>query len=345
MKPNRARSRALRAFRAFFLRFQGNLGILLNQQPESIGGQAVVEGVLMRSATRLAVAVRAPDGSIALQSKPFMPFSRRNPFFGLPIIRGAVSLIESLYIGTQALNWSISVQQPIPDEKEKVEFDKASSSGQKVATAITLVASFGLALVVFQLLPYGSAAFLVGSIKDVSSHPTNPLLFNGVAGTIRISLLLFYMWGLSFFPDVARLFQYHGAEHKSIFTFENKAPLEVSEVVKQSRFHPRCGTSFILIVALVCVLFFSLVDAALLHFFGYTYPNFLYRFAMHLPFVPFVAGISFEFLKLSSKYQDSTWVQILISPGLWLQKITTREPDEKQIEVAIASVKASLAPV
>jgi uncharacterized protein YqhQ len=140
------------------------------------------------------------------------------------------------------------------------------------------------------------------------------------------------------------LFQYHGAEHKTIFAHESGAGLTNAAVVSQTRFHPRCGTSFILIVALVCVLFFSLLDAFILNAFGYAYPNFLVRFAFHLPFIPVVAGLSFELLKLSAKHQDSTWVRALTLPGLWLQRITTREPDESQVEVAIASAKAAVAP-
>ena len=326
--------------RVLFLRLNAVIGPLLSYQPDTIGGQAVVEGVLMRSPRRLSVAVRAPDGTIALQDREFIPFTRRFKPLSWPILRGAASLIESLVIGMQALNWSVSVQEPKKTTGENAEFSKASNAKQKLAMTLTLVVSFVLALGLFQFLPYGSASFLLGGTKD---HPSNPLFFNGTAGLVRISLLLLYMWGLSFMPDIARLFQYHGAEHKSIFAYEKKASLIVSEIAKQSRFHPRCGTSFILIVALVCILFFSFFDAALRQFTGYSYPTFIHRFLFHLPLVPIVAGISFEFLKLSARYQDSWWVKPLIAPGLWLQKITTREPDEKQIEVALASVKAALA--
>src|SRR5690606_1958283 len=134
------------------------------------------------------------------------------------------------------------------------------------------------------------------------------------------------------------------AEHKTIFAHEGGAGLDGAAVARQTRFHPRCGTSFILIVALVCVLFFSVLDAFILHVFGYAYPNFLVRFAVHLPFIPVVAGLSFELLKLSARHQDSRWVRALTMPGLWLQRITTREPDAAQVEVAIASAKAAVAP-
>ena len=305
---------------------------------DAIGGQAVVEGVLMRSPGRIAIAARAPDGTIALQSRDFVPFSKRHSLLKLPILRGAASLVEALYIGTQALNWSAGIQENKPEAED---LSKPSSLGAKALAAGTLVISFTLALGLFQLLPYGVASLLVGGSP---SHPQNPLLFNATAGAVRITLLLIYLYALSFLPDIRRLFQYHGAEHKSIFSHESGDGLTPDAVERQIRFHPRCGTSFILIVALTCILFFSLFDAIMLHGIGYAYPNFLVRFLVHLPFVPFVAGLSFEFLKASAKHQDSKWIKPLITPGLWLQRITTREPDRAQIEVAIASARAAIAP-
>jgi uncharacterized protein YqhQ len=298
--------------------------------------------VLMRAPGRIAIAARAPDGSIAVQSRDFVPFSKRRPWLGRPVLRGAASLVEALYIGTQALNWSASVQeQKAEGAATPEELTPPTSFAQKAALVFTLGVSFVLALGLFQLLPYFLASLVTGGSRD---NPENPLLFNGTAGAVRITLLIVYMWGLSHLRDVRRLFQYHGAEHKTIFAHEGGAGLSPDAVVRQTRFHPRCGTSFILIVALVCVLFFSLLDAFILNAFGYAYPNFFVRFAVHLPFVPVVAGLSFELLKLSAKHQDSGWVRALTLPGLWLQRITTREPDESQVEVAIASAKAAVNP-
>ncbi len=323
------------------LRLNAGMAQLLAYQPETaIGGQAVIEGVLMRSAHRLSVAVRAPDGSIALQSRPFTPFSRRFRLLGWPILRGAASLIESLYIGIQALNWSAGVQETTPEKPAAKSFSEPAGVKKKALAAVPLLISFALALALFQLLPYAASAWIVGGDR---LHPQNPLLFNGVAGAIRMVLLLTYMWGLSHLPDISRVFQYHGAEHKSIFAYERKRGLGIEQVAGESRFHPRCGTSFILIVALVCVFFFSLFDSLLQQGFGIVYPNFFARFLTHLPFIPLVAGLSFEVLKLSARFQDAPWVRPLILPGLWLQHITTREPDASQLEVAVASVKASLA--
>ena len=204
----------------------------------------------------------------------------------------------------------------------------------------SLLASLALALGLFQLLPYWAAS---SSSAEPATIPPIPILFNLTAGVVRISLLLVYMWGISHLKDIGRVFQYHGAEHKSIFAHERNGGLSVAGARAQSRFHPRCGTSFILIVALVCILFFSLLDGILWQAFGYAYPTFFHRFLFHLPFVPLVAGLSFEVLKATARFQDSPWVRPFILPGLWLQNITTREPDEKQLEVAIASIEAALA--
>ena len=327
-------------------RLTWTLTFLANYQPESIGGQAVIEGVLMRSPRRLAVAVRAPDGTIVVENQEFISFSRRHKILGFPILRGAASLVESLAIGIKALNFSMAVQERAPkpgDAPESAHLPVpavAKSKWDGLWVGLSLLSSLVLALGLFQLLPYFVAGHLIGGTKE---SPADPVLFNFTAGGVRMSLLLAYMWGISYLKDIGRVFQYHGAEHKSIFVHERRAPLDTASARLQSRFHPRCGTSFILIVALTCMAFFSTFDAMLLQWFGYSYPNFFVRFLFHLPFVPMVAGLAFEVLKLTARFQDSIWVRPFILPGLWLQKITTKEPDEKQLEVAIASIRAALA--
>jgi uncharacterized protein YqhQ len=338
-------------FRRGLHRFTWTLSFLANYQPESVGGQAVIEGVLMRSPRRLAVAVRSPDGSIVVDNREFLAYSRRHKLLGLPILRGAASLVEALAIGIQALNFSMSVQEKKSGAAESSPglnlaaspFEKHASPKKKsegLLMAASLIASLGLALALFQLLPYFVAGHIVGGSK---LSPASPVLFNLAAGAVCIALLLGYMWGISHLKDIGRVFQYHGAEHKSIFAHEKQGGLTVSGAKAQSRFHPRCGTSFILIVALVCILFFSVLDGIVLNVFHFAYPNFLFRFLTHLPFVPLVAGLSFEVLKFTARFQNSLWVRPFILPGLWLQNITTREPDEKQLEVAIASIEAALA--
>ena len=325
-------------------RLTWTLSFLANYQPESLGGQAVIEGVLMRSPRRLAVAVRAPDGSIVLQDREFLSYSRRYKILALPILRGGASLIESLAVGLQALNFSMSVQEnaPKPGDPPEAAHLPAPRARRRDgwAVALSLISSLALALGLFQLLPYFVAGSLIGGTRQA---PADPVLFNLVAGAVRVSLLLAYMWGISHLKDIGRVFQYHGAEHKSIFAHERRGPLEVASALKQSRFHPRCGTSFILIVAIVCIAFFSAFDAMLWQWLHFSYPSALARFLLHMPFVPLVAGLAFEVLKLTARFQDSAWVRPFVAPGLWLQKITTQEPDEKQLEVAIASIRAALA--
>jgi uncharacterized protein YqhQ len=352
----------MNVFSRGFHRLNWTLAFLSNYQPESLGGQAVIEGVLMRSPRRMAVAVRAPDGSIVVENQAFLAYSRRLKILSLPVLRGAVSLFESLAIGIKALNFSMSVQERTAAQadsgtgpadsaaaaesdagRDAVDAKPRFALGKAADTFLmgaSLLGSLALALGLFQLLPYWVASHVVGGTRD---NPASPVLFNLTAGLVRMSLLLTYMWGISHLKDISRVFQYHGAEHKSIFAHERNSALTVDGARAQSRFHPRCGTSFILIVALVCILFFSVLDGILWQGFGYAYPTFFHRFLIHLPFVPVVAGLSFEVLKGTARFQDSPWVRPLILPGLWLQNITTREPDEKQLEVAIASIEAALA--
>jgi uncharacterized protein YqhQ len=345
-----------------FHRFNWALTFLANYQAESLGGQAVIEGVLMRSPRRLAVAVRSPGGEIVVDNREFLSYSRRFRILGLPILRGAASLLESLAIGVKALNFSMAVQERGPHKEVRADEGRlrpepgqqgdiltempdavpaAAASKHRLIdnllVGFSLLCSLGLAMGLFQLLPYWVAGTVIGGTKDA---PQDPLLFNFTAGLVRMSLLLAYMWGISFLKDISRVFQYHGAEHKSIFAHERKGPLTVAGAKSQSRFHPRCGTSFILIVALVCILFFSMLDTLIWQGFHYAYPTFFHRFLIHLPFVPLVAGLSFEVLKLTARFQTSPWVRPFILPGLWLQQITTREPDDSQLEVAIASIEA-----
>jgi len=355
-------------------------------RPSSIGGQAVIEGVMMRSPKRLAVAVRAPDGEIVVDNRTFTPYSKRYKILSWPILRGAASLVESLAMGLRALNFSVAVQErgqaalaaskasaplanpditaPSYSAKESnasssadvsrnavsdpptsaavsggESFQKPASAKDKLLIAGSLAFSFALAMALFQFLPYFVSGQIIGG--DKTSSP-NPVLFNALAGLVRMSLLLTYLWAIARLPDVARVFEYHGAEHKSIFLHENGGKLTADGAARESRFHPRCGTSFILIVALVCICFFSVFDAIVLQF-GLHYPTFAHRFLAHLPFIPVVAGLAFEVLKLSARFQNSAIVRPLILPGLWLQRITTREPDARELDVAIASIKASLA--
>jgi len=294
----------------------------------AMGGQAIIEGVMMRSPHRIAMAVRTPEGDIAVESRPHVPYSKRNKFLGWPIVRGAVSMVEALVIGIGALNWSAEHAMP-PEEKKKVDGWK-----KNLGMGFSIFMGLALGLLLFMLIPYWFAR----AMGDIAK---NQLTFHLLAGALRICLLLGYMILISFWKDIRRIFQYHGSEHKSIFAYEKTGSLDVSSAMAQTRFHPRCGTSFLLIVALSAIAFFAIVDTIVVAFFG-QYPGAFTRFLVHLPLVPIVAGLSYEILKFSGKRTDNPLVKLLIAPGLWLQRITTQEPDPEMCEVALTALREAL---
>lgn len=292
----------------------------------AMGGQAVIEGVMMRSPHRIATAVRTPSGTIAVHTWPHKPYARRSKLFGLPILRGAVTMVEALVVGIRALNWS--ADQALPPNKRTQGWKKSVATASSIAIAVVL----GLAL--FMLVPYAFA-------RGVGGAGSGQLSFHLLAGALRIVLLLAYMVLISLWKDMRRIFQYHGSEHKSIFAYEKEGSLEVSSAMAQTRFHPRCGTSFLLIVALCAIAFFAIIDTIIVAFFG-SYPNAFVRFLVHLPLIPVVAGFSYEVLKFSGKHAHRPLVKALIAPGLWLQRITTREPEPAMCEVALTALQAAL---
>ncbi|MBU1937564.1 DUF1385 domain-containing protein [bacterium] len=294
----------------------------------AMGGQAIIEGVMMRSPHRIAMAVRTPEGDIAVESRPHVPYSKRNKFLGWPIVRGAVSMVEALVIGIGALNWSAEHAMP-PEEKKKVEGWK-----KNLGMGFSIFMGLALGLLLFMLIPYWFAR----AMGDIAK---NQLTFHLLAGALRICLLLGYMILISFWKDIRRIFQYHGSEHKSIYAYEKTGSLDVASAMAQTRFHPRCGTSFLLIVALSAIAFFAIVDTIIVAFFG-QYPGAFTRFLVHLPLVPIVAGLSYEILKFSGKRTDNPLVKLLIAPGLWLQRITTQEPDPEMCEVALTALREAL---
>ena len=278
----------------------------------NVGGQAVIEGVMMRSPNFWAVAVRKPDGDIEVKKEKLKVLSETNKFSKLPIIRGVLMLISALVLGIRALNFSSNVAF---DEDEEM-------SDWAIYGTITL--AFLIAIAVFFVLPL----FLTNLFKFKSYF-----IFNLVDGVIRIGFFLLYIYFISFMKDIKRIFQYHGAEHKVIYNYEEDDDLSVEKARKFSTLHPRCGTSFLIIVFLISILVFSLVPKS---------SPFYIKVLSRIFFIPLIAGISYETLKLSAKYKDNFLVKLFIKPGLWLQKITTREPDEKQIEVALEALNAVL---
>lgn len=277
----------------------------------SVGGQAVIEGVMMRSKDKVAIAVRNPKNKIESKIIPIKYGPTTAKLIKIPIIRGVIMLWETLSLGFKALQYSANVAT---GEEEDASF-------KEMATLIIISAAFGVGL--FILAPL----FLTKLITK-----QNGLVFNLIDGIIRIGILLSYLLIISLFADVRRIFQYHGAEHMAVATFEAKKKLIVKNVRKYSRLHPRCGTNFLLIVFIVSIIVFSFVNS----------PSIAVKFFSRIILVPLIAGISYEFLKFGGKYNNNPIVMLFLLPGLGLQLITTRKPDDRQIEVAIASLKKAL---
>jgi uncharacterized protein YqhQ len=277
---------------------------------QAIGGQAVIEGVMMKSKKKLAIAVRKPNKKIAVKKKKLDSAIHRNVLFRIRFIRGIFVLIETMIIGINALSYSAN--ESIDKKEEKLG---------KGAIAITIGVAALLAVGLFIILPL----FLTRLVTE-----SNGALFNLIDGVIRIGIFLVYIGGISVMKDVRRLFQYHGAEHKSVFCYESGKKLTVKNAKKFSCLHPRCGTTFIIIVLVLSILLFSLI----------TSPSWVAKLLIRLAFIPIIAGLSYEFIRWASKYYENPVVKVLIAPGLAMQLLTTREPDNKQIEVAIKALKA-----
>lgn len=303
----------------------------------NVGGQAVIEGVMMRSIDRVSTAVRVPSGEILIKSDDYKSLTQRHKLINIPIIRGAVSFFEMLIIGIKTLNFSaeIAVREAEKEEAAKkgeiFQENKKDKSGLMVGFTAVIAMAFGI--LIFFFLPL--------AISTLFNVDKDALSFNLIAGGVRVTIFVLYVWGISFFKDFQRVFEYHGAEHKAIFTYEMKSELIPENAKNFSRFHPRCGTSFILIVALFAIIVYAVSDTIYAIIAGHP-PSLLARFGVHFSLLPFVAGGSYEILKLSAKKRSNPIVNALIQPGLWLQRITTREPNLEQLEVAIVALETAL---
>lgn len=287
-----------------------------------IGGQAVIEGVMMKNKDQYAIAVRKPDQTIDVKVENYVAMGDRVPFFRVPIIRGVVNFVESLVIGMKTLTYSASFFE---EEEEKQGASKvAKKGGESVLMFFTVVVSILLAVGLFILFPAWIAEFIRRGID-------NNIVVALFEGVIRLAVFLIYVLGISLMNDMKRVFMYHGAEHKTINCFEAGEELTPENVMKYTRFHKRCGTSFLFIVMIVSILFFMVINV----------DNAVLRIVLRLLLVPVIAGVSYEFIRLAGR-NDSWIVKVLSAPGLWVQRLTTREPDEEMIEVAIASVEGVL---
>jgi uncharacterized protein YqhQ len=297
-------------------------------KPDPVGGQALIEGVMMRGKNRVSVALRRKNKEIQERVDQHVAYRERFFLFKLWIFRGAVTLIEALVLGIRYL--SFSADMAMEDEKGE---KKKKTFKDTLATVFSMVLAFGLALLLFMYFPL--------FLSDFIKKDQNPALFNFTAGIIRVTLFLLYVWAISKMKDIRRVFEYHGAEHKTIFAYEAKEEIIVENVRKYATRHPRCGTSFLLIGALSCIFVFAIVDFFYVSQFG-PYASALHRFLVHLPMIPLLLGISYEVLRFSARFRDNPVIGKLTKPGLWLQRITTQEPDDAQIEVAIAALKGVL---
>jgi uncharacterized protein YqhQ len=279
-----------------------------------VGGQAVIEGVMMRSPNSMAVAVRRPNGEIVVKRERLDFFSEKKFFSKLPLVRGVINLLSALVLGMKALNFSAN--QSLEEEQEV--------SSWTMGLTFTFALCFGIFL--FFLVPLFLTKWLRFTIPMVS---TSGILFNLVDGMIRLMIFLAYLWAISFFKEVRRIFEYHGAEHKSIFAFESGELLVADRVRDFSYLHPRCGTSFLLIVMVVSILVFALIPHQL---------AFGYKVASRVVFIPLIAGLAYEIIRFADQKRERKSMQYFIKPGLWLQRLTAREPSEDQIEVALRAL-------
>jgi len=300
------------------------LSAVFGHEKIAVGGQAVIEGVMMRSPTLVATAVRRPDGEISVRKTGFVSISKRKKLLGLPVIRGAIVLIETLSLGISALTYSAeeALKEEGAEEKEGVK-EKKTSAMTTLGLVGTIILSLGLGFLLFFYLP-----LFVAEKVGVKSG----LWFNLVDGAARLVVFVAYIGLVGLWGEMRKLYQYHGAEHKSIYAFEAGEELTVENAMKHSTLHPRCGTSFLLMVVVVSLVVFIALGRP---------ENWTER-AVRFLLVPVIAGVAFEFTKLSGKYANNALASVLIKPGLWLQKMTTREPAPDQIEVALRALREVL---
>ena len=277
----------------------------------AFGGQAVMEGVMMRSKDNMVVCVRQPNNEIVIKTEELHSLSEKYQFLKLPFLRGILALLVTLYAGIKGIYFSANAAFGDEDEEESL-----SSKEIAVVVAVAIL----LSILLFSVTP-----FVLTSLLNLGGG----VVFNIVEGIVRPSFLLVYLAAVSLVGDFKRIFQYHGAEHAAINAYEAGVELNVENVRKYSRFHARCGTSFLLIVSLISIMFFSLMPSV----------DYLVRLSYRIVLIPVISAVSYELLKLSDKYRDSVIMRVLVAPGLALQHLTTRQPDDDMIEVAIKAVK------
>jgi len=285
-----------------------------------IGGQAVLEGVMMRSLTGFSVAVRQPNGGVAIKKEKLAAITKQYPFLKFPVLRGSVALIQSLILGMRALNYSASVAT----ENEAGEQELSSW-----AIAGSLLMALVVGVGVFILVPLG----VTNLIRHYLLPGMGNILYNLIDGLLRAVIFFAYILSISLMKEIRRVFQYHGAEHKTVYTFEANEELTVENARGKSTLHPRCGTSFLLFVMAISIIVFSLVPSTM---------PFYVKFLARVVLIPLIAGLAYEVISFSARHLTNPVCRALTRPGMWLQKITTKEPDDSQLEVAIVALREAL---
>jgi uncharacterized protein YqhQ len=310
-----------------------------------VGGQAVLEGVMMRSPHAWAIACRKPSGEVVTMSEPLERPSEKHKWMAWPIVRGVMTLGYAMSLGYRALRFSANVaiedvmQSENAERTDSTATPKLSESESKFQSrekaaalsgwlaAANVVISLAFFIFMYKYLPLVAAT----EIKKFNPALGGQIMFNLVDGGVRLILFLLFIWGVSLFPDIRRVYQYHGAEHKTVFAFEDGKPLETAEVQKYSTFHPRCGTSFLMTVMLISIGFYMLVP----------FTTFWARFASRIALLPIIAGVSYEIIRFAAKHRGSLFA-VMTAPGLWLQRITTQPPSDDQAQCAIAALDQAM---
>ena len=290
-----------------------------------VGGQAVLEGVMMRSPHAWGISVRKPDGTISTHSEPLERLSEKHKWMGWPVIRGVMTLGQAMVLGFRALRYSADVALDAMPSDQGEAAKKTEISGW--VAALNIILSVGFFIFLYKFIP------LVGATKLKNVYPVfgNQVLFNLVDGIIRMALFLLFIWGVSLMPDIRRVYQYHGAEHKTVFAFESRNPLTIKHAQSYSTFHPRCGTSFLMTVMLLSIVVYMLFPAQ----------GFVAKFLLRIALLPVIAGLSYEMIRFAAKHGSSLFA-LLTQPGLWLQRITTKPPADDQVECAISALNEAM---
>jgi uncharacterized protein YqhQ len=294
-----------------------------------VGGQAVLEGVMMRSPHAWAIACRKPSGEVITHSEPLERLSEKHPWMGWPVLRGVMTLGHAMTLGFRALKFSANAAleelQPAPAEPSEKPQKKFEISGW--IAAVNIIISVGFFIFMYKYLP------LVAATELKKSYPffSGQIMFNVVDGVIRIALFLLFIWGVSLMRDIRRVYEYHGAEHKTVFAFENGDPMQTAAVQKYSTFHPRCGTSFLMTVMIISILFYIAIPVT----------TFWARFGIRIALLPVIAGVSYEIIRFAARHRGSLFV-FMTAPGLWLQRITTQPPSDQQAECAITALEEAM---